>query len=68
MSNLNIFMTLVLNIITDIYLVLIPIPMLWGVQLPTIKRIGLCVIFSGAIFVMTAGILRCILILQVKYR
>ncbi|PKS11696.1 hypothetical protein jhhlp_001684 [Lomentospora prolificans] len=64
MSNLNIFMTVTLNIITDIYLVFIPIPMLWATQLPTFKRVGLCVIFSGAIFVMTAGLLRCIMILQ----
>lgn len=41
--------------------------MLWGAQLPRIKKIGLIVLFSGAIFVMVAGILRCVLILQVSH-
>ncbi|CAI4212819.1 unnamed protein product [Parascedosporium putredinis] len=64
MSHLKIFITLVLNILTDIYLIMIPIPLLWSARLPTMKKIGLCILFSGAIFVMTAGLLRCVLILK----
>ena len=62
-------MTITLNISTDAYLVLTPIPILWCAKLPVIKKIGLIVLFSGAIFVMIAGVLRCILILMVgRYR
>ncbi|CEI63268.1 hypothetical protein FVEN_g194 [Fusarium venenatum] len=64
LSKLYIFIIVVLNILTDIYLLAIPLPMLWGAKIPKVKRYGLVVLFSGAIFVMVAGILRCVLILQ----
>lgn len=38
--------------------------MLWGARIPTVKKYGLVVLFSGGIFVMVAGLLRCILILK----
>ncbi|KAF4454383.1 hypothetical protein F53441_3100 [Fusarium austroafricanum] len=64
LSKLYIFVVVSLNIITDIYLLAIPIPMLWGARIPKVKKYGLLVLFSGAVFVMVAGILRCVLILQ----
>ncbi|KAF9761040.1 hypothetical protein IL306_003981 [Fusarium sp. DS 682] len=54
-----------LNILTDVYLLAIPIPMLWGARIPKVKKYGLLVLFSGAVFVMVAGLLRCILLLKV---
>lgn len=60
-------MVVSLNIISDVYLLLIPIPMLWGAHIPKIKKIGLIVLFSGGIFVMVAGLLRCVLILKVRH-
>ncbi|KZL72587.1 short-chain dehydrogenase/reductase SDR, partial [Colletotrichum tofieldiae] len=62
-SKINILVTVVLNVITDLYLLSIPIPMLWGAQLPLRKKLGLIVLFSGGIFVTMAGILRCVLII-----
>lgn len=61
-SRINIFVTLVLNVATDIYLLTIPIPMLWGAQIQTGKKLGLIILFSGGIFVTMAGVLRCVLI------
>ncbi|WAO86049.1 Hypothetical protein NCS54_00330400 [Fusarium falciforme] len=63
-SKLYIFLTVTLNIATDIYLLIIPVSMLWGAQIPKVKKIGLVVLFSGGIFVMVAGLLRSILILR----
>ncbi|KAH6876734.1 hypothetical protein B0T10DRAFT_566700 [Thelonectria olida] len=63
-SKLYIFIVVCLNVITDAYLLLIPIPLLWGAQIPKIKKIGLVFLFSGGIFVMVAGLLRCVLILE----
>jgi hypothetical protein len=65
LSKLYIFIIVSLNIITDVYLLAIPIPMLWGARIPKVKKYGLLVLFSGAVFVMVAGLLRCILILKV---
>lgn len=64
LSKLYLIVPMVLNILTDIYLVIIPITLLKGAQIPTYKKYGLTAIFSGAIFCMTAGLLRAILVLQ----
>jgi rhodopsin domain-containing protein len=60
-------MILSLNLSTDLYLILIPMPVLWKARLPLSKKLGLTVLFSGALFVMTAGALRCILTLKVCF-
>ena len=62
-SKIDIFVTVVLNVLTDIYLLSIPIPMLWQSSLKSVKKAGLILLFSGGIFVTMAGILRCVLIL-----
>ncbi|OHE92160.1 hypothetical protein CORC01_12563 [Colletotrichum orchidophilum] len=62
-SKVNILVTVSLNVITDLYLLSIPIPMLLGARLPLRQKIGLVVLFSGGIFVTMAGILRCVLII-----
>ncbi|EEU39499.1 uncharacterized protein NECHADRAFT_25451, partial [Fusarium vanettenii 77-13-4] len=61
-SNIDIFVTVVLNAATDLYLLSIPVPMLWSARLPMPKKLGLIFLFSGGIFVTAAGILRCVLI------
>ena len=40
--------------------------MVWKAQIPIKRKIQLLVLFSGGIFVMAAGILRCVLILFVS--
>lgn len=62
-SKIDIFVTVVLNVLTDLYLLSIPIPMLWKASFRPAKKAGLILLFSGGIFVMMAGILRCVLIL-----
>ncbi|CAG9946063.1 unnamed protein product [Clonostachys rosea f. rosea IK726] len=64
LSKVYVLLSVTLNITTDAYLILIPVPMLWGTQLPTFKKLTLVVVFSGALFVMAAGLLRGILILK----
>ncbi|RYP52353.1 hypothetical protein DL768_002464 [Monosporascus sp. mg162] len=51
-----------MNIITDLYLISIPVPMLWQSSLKPLKKIGLITLFSGGIFIMVCGILRAALI------
>ena len=65
-SKVSIFMVLILNITTDIYLLVLPLKLLWGIKLPPIKKAGVVVLFSGAIFIIVAGILRCVFILSVR--
>lgn len=66
-SRIDIFVTVVLNVLTDLYLLTIPIPMLWRASLRPVKKAGLILLFSGGIFVTMAGILRCVLIVTVGF-
>lgn len=65
-SRIDIIVTVVLNVLTDIYLMSIPIPMLWTSSLRPLKKAGLMLLFSGGIFVTAAAILRCVLIIDVR--
>jgi hypothetical protein len=56
----------VLNVLTDLYLLSIPIPMLWQANLRPTRKAGLILLFSCGLFVTMAGILRCVLILTVS--
>lgn len=40
--------------------------MFWKARIRLCRKIALTILFSGGIFVMTAGILRCVLILRVS--
>ncbi|KAF4487865.1 integral membrane PTH11, partial [Fusarium agapanthi] len=51
------------NILTDIYLLSIPLPLLWGVNISVRRRLTLMLLFSGALFIMMAGTIRAVTIL-----
>ncbi|KAL4997087.1 hypothetical protein BDV10DRAFT_201991 [Aspergillus recurvatus] len=61
-SKIDVYVTVTLNVATDIYLLTIPMPILFKARLPIREKLELLVLFSGGIFVMAAGILRCVLI------
>lgn len=65
-SRIDIFMTLIFNVLTDFYLMSIPLPLLWKSRVSRIKKAALLFCFSGGIFVTMAGILRCVLIVTVS--
>lgn len=65
-SRIDIFMTVVLNVLTDFYLMSIPLPLLWKARVSGFKRVAMVFCFSGGLFVTTAGILRCVLIVTVR--
>ncbi|RYP85796.1 hypothetical protein DL769_000904 [Monosporascus sp. CRB-8-3] len=61
-SNQIVWVYCAMNIITDLYLISIPVPMLWQSSLKPLKKIGLITLFSGGIFVMVCAVLRSALI------
>ncbi|ROT42195.1 hypothetical protein SODALDRAFT_326371 [Sodiomyces alkalinus F11] len=65
-SKAVIYTNATLNSITDLYLIVLPLPMLWMVKLPKLKKLGLAVLFSGAFFVIAACLLRSIITLRNK--
>lgn len=62
-SMIDCYVTVVLNVITDLYLMSIPLPLLWRAQIPTKRKFLLVAMFSGGVFIIMAGILRVALIL-----
>lgn len=63
-SKIDLYVTVILNVLTDMYLMSIPLPMLWKANLEFKRKLTLIFIFGGGVFVMMAGILRCALIIQ----
>ncbi|KAI3573673.1 hypothetical protein IWW34DRAFT_885649 [Fusarium oxysporum f. sp. albedinis] len=51
------------NVLTDAYLLYIPLSLLWGVNISVRRRISLMLLFSGALFIITAGTIRAVVIL-----
>ncbi|PGH32258.1 hypothetical protein GX50_04923 [[Emmonsia] crescens] len=61
-SNQIIWVFLGFNVTTDMYLLSIPIPMLWQSSIKPLKKVGLMVLFSGGLLVMACAILRVVMI------
>ncbi|KAI1205330.1 uncharacterized protein F4807DRAFT_464807 [Annulohypoxylon truncatum] len=62
-STLQTVYVMVMNTITDFYLMAIPLPVVWIARLPWRRKLVLLIMFSGGFLEMTFGILRCVSIL-----
>ncbi|KFA71447.1 hypothetical protein S40288_04305 [Stachybotrys chartarum IBT 40288] len=51
------------NIVTDLYLIVIPIPLLWGSTLKVMKKIASTIILCAGIFVLVCATLKSIFVL-----
>ncbi|KAK2761670.1 hypothetical protein FQN54_001498 [Arachnomyces sp. PD_36] len=51
------------NIVTDIYLILIPLPMLWRSTLKTIKKVASTFVLGAGVFVLVCATLKSIFVL-----
>ncbi|KUI65764.1 hypothetical protein VM1G_02258 [Cytospora mali] len=67
-SYIQTIFVMVMNILTDIYLMAIPVPMVWKSGLPWRKKVSLTLMFSGGFLEMAFGALRCVSILTVGDR
>lgn len=63
-SKIDLYVTVMLNVLTDMFLMSIPMPMLWKANLEIKRKLSLILVFGGGVFVMMAGILRCALIIK----
>lgn len=54
----------VINVVTDVAILAIPVPLLWKVQLPTGRKVAIGVLLCSGVFIIIATLLRCILSLQ----
>ncbi|PON30800.1 hypothetical protein TGAM01_v200220 [Trichoderma gamsii] len=61
-SNQIIWVYWAFNVTTDLYIISVPLPMLWGSSLKPLKKVGFMIVFSGGILVVVCATLRCVLI------
>lgn len=54
----NFYVTTVLNVLTDALILVVPIPLLWGMRVSLSRKIALTVLLCSGIFVIIAAILR----------
>lgn len=52
------------NVLTDLYLISIPLPMLWKTSMRTWKKVGLGILFSAGAVIIIFATLRCVFIAQ----
>ena len=64
-STIQTIYVMVMNTVTDFYLMAIPLPIVWQASLPWRKKVVLLIMFSGGFLEMAFGILRCVSILTV---
>lgn len=50
------------NVITDLYLIALPLPMLFQTTMKTWKKVGLGVLFSGGAAIIVCATIRCVLL------
>ncbi|KAJ5670879.1 hypothetical protein N7507_000006 [Penicillium longicatenatum] len=63
-SPVYVLVVVILDIITDMYLLSIPLPLLWAVKINLKRKIPLVALFSGAAFVIAAAIIRAVSIIS----
>ncbi|KAL4990945.1 hypothetical protein BDW68DRAFT_193617 [Aspergillus falconensis] len=62
-SIVYVLVVMIPNVLTDLYLMSIPLPLLWAVKIGTRRKMTLMGLFSGAIFIGVAGIIRAVVII-----
>lgn len=65
-SYIQTIFVMAMNILTDFYLMAIPVPMVWTSHLHWRKKVTLTLMFSGGFLQMAFGALRCVSILTVR--
>ncbi|KAK7943569.1 uncharacterized protein PG986_012682 [Apiospora aurea] len=63
-SSVYVLVVVILNVLTDAYLLSIPLPLLWQVNIGLRKRLPLMALFSGGLFIGIAGSIRANVILN----
>ncbi|KAG9252016.1 uncharacterized protein F5Z01DRAFT_245365 [Emericellopsis atlantica] len=51
-----------LNVFTDLYLITLPMPLLWKTSMKTYKKVGLGLLFSAGAVIIVFATIRCVLI------
>lgn len=61
-----VWVTFISSVLTDIYLIMIPIPMLWGTKLKLAKKIAATIVLGAGVFVLICSLLKTIFVIVVS--
>ncbi|KAI0012720.1 hypothetical protein F4779DRAFT_566594 [Xylariaceae sp. FL0662B] len=61
-SRAYVLVVVIPNVLTDIYLLSIPLPLMWKVNISLKRKLALMLLFSGAVFCIMAGTIRAVVI------
>lgn len=62
-----VWVTFISSVLTDIYLIMIPIPMLWGTKLKLAKKIAATIVLGAGVFVLICSLLKTIFVIVVRH-
>ncbi|OBT45221.1 hypothetical protein VE00_03603 [Pseudogymnoascus sp. WSF 3629] len=58
-----VWVTFISSVLTDIYLIMIPIPMLWGTKLRMAKKVAATIVLGAGLFVLVCSLLKTIFVI-----
>lgn len=58
-----VWVTFISSVLTDIYLIMIPIPMLWGTKLKLAKKIAATIVLGAGVFVLICSLLKTVFVI-----
>ncbi|KFY16447.1 hypothetical protein V492_01333 [Pseudogymnoascus sp. VKM F-4246] len=58
-----VWVTFISSVLTDLYLIMIPIPMLWGTKLKLAKKIAATIVLGAGVFVLICSLLKTIFVI-----
>lgn len=61
-----VWVTFASSLVTDIYLIMVPIPMLWGTSLRLAKKLAATVVLGAGVFVLVCSLLKTVFVITVS--
>jgi hypothetical protein len=62
-----VWVTFASSLVTDIYLIMVPIPMLWGTSLRLAKKVAATFVLGSGVFVLVCSLLKTIFVIVVSF-
>lgn len=62
-----VWVTFASSVVTDIYLIMVPLPMLWGTSLRLAKKLAATFVLGAGVFVLVCSLLKTIFVTVVSF-
>jgi hypothetical protein len=62
-----VWVTFASSVVTDLYLIMVPLPMLWGTSLRLVKKLAATFVLGAGVFVLVCSLLKTIFVTTVSF-